>query len=279
MELPTVTVTDKDGKEMSVTYDETTRTFTERTESNTMTEEQKEVALEAAKTQCLWMIEEVNDRGTIAKYFDPSYEPYNNIVKTTERWMQNHGGYEFVDAEVTNFAMYDDSIFSVRVSLTLKVTRTDGSVKDWPYASSLFFHKTESGKWMVFEQTNVDISEPVGKVRLTYMQGDTQLTTGFVDTDAKEVVTPKISVPEGQVFTGWVTVSENEEGATVYNLEFQPDETGIVKVPDGTTLKPMTLYALIQDADEVQEVTQAPAETTAETAAETTAPAETTEGA
>ena len=279
MELPTVTVTDKDGKEMSVTYDETTRTFTERTESNTMTEEQKEVALEAAKTQCLWMIKEVTDRGTIAKYFDPSYEPYNNIVKTTELWMQSHGGYEFSDAEVTDFAMYDDAIFSVRVSLTLKVTRTDGSVKDYPYASSLFFHKTDSGKWLVFEQTNVDVSEPVGKVRLTYMQGDTQLTTGFVDTDAKEVVTPKISVPEGQVFTGWVTVSENEEGATVYNLEFQPDETGIVKVPDGTTLKPMTLYALIQDADEVQEVTQAPAETTAETAAETTAPAETTEGA
>lgn len=280
MELPTVTVFDKDGKQMEVTYDEATHTFTERTESNTMSEEQKEVALEAAKTHCLWMIEEVKDRGTVAKYFDPSYKPYNDIIKTTELWMQNHGGYEFVNTEVSDFAMYDDSIFSIRVSMTLNVTRLDGTVKPYDYARSLFFHKSEGGKWLCFEATNVDVSVPVGKVRLTFMQGDTQLTTDFYDTDSKEIITPKLSAPEGQVFTGWVTVSENEEGSTVYNLEFQPDETGIVAIPEGTSLKPMTLYALFQDASEAQEITEAPAETApAETAPAETAPAETTQGA
>ena len=288
MELPTVTVCDKDGNQMEVTYDEATRTFTERTESNTMSEDQKTVALDAAKAFCQWMIKEVTDRGTIAKYFDPSYEPYNNIVKTTELWMQSHNGYEFANEEVSDFAAYGEDMFSVRVKLDLNVTRTDSTVKTYSYAQSLFFHKSDSGKWLVFNQTNVDVSEPVGKVRLTFMQGENQLTTDFYETDAKEIITPKLPIPDGQVFSGWVTVSENEEGATVYNLEFQPDDTGVVALPEGTTLKPMTLYAFFQDASEVAAETvpaetaaaeTAPAETVPETTAAETAPAETTLGA
>jgi hypothetical protein len=83
------------------------------------------------------------------------------------------------------------------------------------------------------------------------MQGDVQLTTEFYETDAKQVITPSLPVPEGQVFSGWVTVSENENGDTVYNVEFQPAEDGTVNLPDGNTLRPMTLYALFQDASEV----------------------------
>lgn len=285
MEKPEVAVTNEDGAAVEVTYDDVTRTFTARTESNTMSEEEKEVALGAAKINCLWMIEEEKDRGQIAKYFDPSYKPYNDIVKTTELWMQNHNGYEFANESVTDYARYSDDIFSVRVSMDLIVTRTNGTTKTWNYAASLFFHKSESGKWLVFERTNIDVSQPVGKVRLTFMNGNTELTTGFFYTDAKEVITPVIAVPEGQVFTGWVTISTAEDGSTVYNLEFQPDPTtGNVAIPEGTVLKPMTLYAYFEDAATASAAAEpAPAETSpAETTpAETTAAAaaETTEGA
>lgn len=73
-----------------------------------------------------------------------------------------------------------------------------------------------------------------------------------------------------------MTVSQNESGDTVYNLEFQPDPTtGKVAIPEGKTLKPMTLYALYQNENEVQQVVETPAETApAETAAQNT-----TEGA
>ena len=118
------------------------------------------------------------------------------------------------------------------------------------------------------------------------MQGeDVQLTTDFYETDAKEIITPKLPVPEGQVFSGWVTVSKNESGDTVYNVEFQPSEDGTVKLPEGNTLRPMVLYALFQDASEAAALETIPAETVpAETAPTTTAPAETsapetTEGA
>ena len=251
METPTVTITTKDGKDVEVTYDETTRTFTARTESNTMSDDQSKVALEAAKIYSLWMIDEEHDRGAVAKYFDPATDAYGRIVKSTELWMQNHAGYRFENDSVTDYARYSDSVFSVRVKTDLIVTRMDGTEKVYAFNQSMFFHKNEAGKWLCFESTNVDVSEPVGKVRLTFMQGDVQLTTEFYETDAKQVITPSLPVPEGQVFSGWVTVTENENGDTVYNVEFQPAEDGTVNLPDGNTLRPMTLYALFQDASEV----------------------------
>lgn len=246
---PTVTVFDEKGNQMEVTYDESTRTFTERTESNTITQEQEDVVINAAKTNCLWMIKEVTDRGTVAKYFDTSSDAYTDIVKTTELWMQSHGGYEFADVSVTNFSLYNEELFSARISLTLKVTRTDGTVKDYPFAKSMFFRKNDSGKWLCFVSTNVDISQPVGKVRLTFMNDSIKLTSDFYETDSDEIITPIITpVPEGKVFTGWITIDEDADGNTVYTLVFQPDETGRVSIPEGTTLEPMTLYAFFEDA-------------------------------
>ena len=274
MEVPTVVITDKDGKNVDVTYDEATRTFTAKTESNTISDEVNETALEAAKAYSQWMIDELHDRAVIAKYFDASSGAYSRIVKSTELWMQNHAGYQFANESVSNYARYSDDICSVQVKLDLIVTRTDGSTRTWEFNQSMFFRKNEAGKWLCFESTNVDVSEPVGKVRLTFMQGDVQLTTDFYETDAKEIITPKLPVPEGQVFSGWVTISKNENGETVYNVEFQPGEDGTVKLPEGNTLKPMTLYALFQDASEV-----AAESVPAETAPVETAAPETTEGA
>ena len=269
MEVPTITITDKDGKDVEVSYDETTRTFTAKTESNTMSDDQAKVALEAAKIYSLWMIDEEHDRGAIAKYFDPASDAYGRIVKSTELWMQNHAGYRFENDAVTDYARYSENVFSVRVKTDLIVTRMDGSEKIYAFNQSMFFRKNDAGKWLCFESTNVDVSEPVGKVRLTFMQGDIQLTTEFYETDAKQVIAPSLPVPDGQVFSGWVTITVNENGDTVYNVEFQPAEDGTVNLPEGNTLRPMTLYALFQDASEV----------TAEAAPAETAAPETTEGA
>lgn len=274
MAQPVVTVFDKSGKQMEVTYDEATRTFTERLESNTMSDGEKNVALDAAKVYCQWMIKEVTDRGTIAKYYDPSSETYKNIINTTELWMQNHNGYTFSNESVTNYARYGDDIFSVSVSLSVDVTRTDGTVRNYPYAQSLFFRKSDTGKWLCFAATNKDVSQPVGRVRLTFMNGTNEVHSQFYGTDSKEIVTPVVPTPEGKVFTGWVTIEQDENGTTVYNLQFQPDAEGKVAIPEGTILKPMTLYALFQNPGEQ---TQAPA--SAETTADAATEAPETEGA
>jgi len=52
---------------------------------------------------------------------------------------------------------------------------------------------------------------------------------------------------EGKVFSGWATLTQ-EGGQSVYQLVFQPDETGHVAIPEGTILEPLTLYAVFEDA-------------------------------
>ena len=256
MELPTVKILDKDGNEAEVTYDETTRTFTQRTESNTMSDDQRTVALEAAKVNCLWMIEEIKDRGDVAKYYDNSSKPYSDITKLGELWMQGHAGYEFANEEVSKFASYGEDLFSVFVSLDLNVTRKDGSIREYTFDKTLFF-KDIKGTWKVIDWTNVDVSQPVGKVRLTFMHDDTLLTSDFYTTDSKEVITPILPAPAGKVLSGWATLTE-EDGNSVYTLVFAPDETGRVAIAEGTTLTPMTLYAVFEDAGAAE---AAPAET------------------
>ena len=276
MEVPTVVITDKDGKNVDVSYDEAARTFTAQTENNTISDEVNEIALEAAKAYSQWMIDELHDRAVIAKYFDASSDAYSRIVKSTELWMQNHAGYRFENDSVTDYARYSADICSVKVKTDLIVTRLDGTEKVWEFNQSMFFRKNEAGKWLCFESTNVDVSQPVGKVRLTFMQGDTQLTTDFYNTDASEIITPVVPTPDGQEFVGWISIQTQEDGSTVYNLEFQPDETGKVSIPSGTSLRPMTLYTHFETAgaSTAPAAEAAPAETAGATAGET-APAET----
>lgn len=262
---PTVTVYDEKGSQMEVTYDADTRTFTERTESNTMNTDQENAIRNAAHTFCQWMIKEVTNRATVAKYFDPSGDTYSDIIRTTELWMQNHNGYEFADEKISDFNLYNDNIFSARITLTLKVTRTDGTVKDFPYASSMFFQKNDSGNWLCTKATNKDVTIPVGKVRLTFLVDDKEVYSNFFETDAKEIVTPAISpIPEGKVFSGWARKEVDEKGVTTWVLVFQPDESGHVSIPEGNNLEPMTLYALFEDAGSVSSVPQETAPQTTE---------------
>lgn len=244
MAVPTVTIFDKSGKSMEVSYDAETHTFTEQTEANTISDSEREAALNAAKTNCLFMIEKAS-KADIAKYFDTSSDVYSVIVNLGNLWVQDNNGYRFTKEEVSDYARYSDDLFSAHVVLNLNVTRKDGTTKDFGYDQTLFFRKQDTGKWLVYDATNADVNAPVGKVRLTFMNGDTVLSSEFVKTDATELDTPLVSAPEGKVFIGWYRIDKYDKGTT-YTMVFDPDENGHVTIPNGTTLEPMTLYALFE---------------------------------
>ena len=244
MAVPTVTIFDKSGKSMEVSYDAETHTFTEQTEANTISDSEREAALNAAKTNCLFMIEKAS-KADIAKYFDTSSDVYSVIVNLGNLWVQDNNGYRFTKEEVSDYARYSDDLFSAHVVLNLNVTRKDGTTKDFGYDQTLFFRKQDTGKWLVYDATNADVNAPVGKVRLTFMKGDTVLSSEFVKTDATELDTPLVSAPEGKVFIGWYRIDKYDNGTT-YTMAFDPDENGHVTIPNGTTLEPMTLYALFE---------------------------------
>lgn len=244
MAVPTVTIFDKSGKSMEVSYDAETHTFTEQTEANTISDSEREAALNAAKTNCLFMIEKAS-KADIAKYFDTSSDVYSVIVNLGNLWVQDNNGYRFTKEEVSDYARYSDDLFSAHVVLNLNVTRKDGTTKDFGYDQTLFFRKQDTGKWLVYDATNADVNAPVGKVRLTFMNGDTVLSSEFVKTDATELDTPLVSAPEGKVFIGWYRIDKYDNGTT-YTMAFDPDENGHVTIPNDTTLEPMTLYALFE---------------------------------
>ena len=99
--------------------------------------------------------------------------------------------------------------------------------------------------------TNKDVTKPVGKVRITFISDLTDgitLSSQFYETDAATLMTPVITAPEGKVFSGWVKET-TVNGRTELTVVFTPDENGQVTVPAGTTLEPMTLYALFENAE------------------------------
>lgn len=249
MAVPNVTITDKEGNLQEVTYDEDTQTFTERTDTNTITDEEKELVRMAAETHALFMIEKAS-LGDVARYFDNSGSAYKQISSLGELWMQDSSGHEFADQKISHYERYSDTLFSAQMDMTLNVTRMDGSVKNYPYSYTFFFHKSDSGKWKVYDMSTEDVSAPQGQVKLTFMDGDTVIHSAFFDTSASEIVTPLLPVPEGKVFTGWVREDVTENGTTQLTLVFQPDAEGKAAIPTGMNLEPMTLHALFEDADQ-----------------------------
>lgn len=245
MAQPQITISDENGEATSVVYNEETGIYEEQSSANIMGPEEKERAQLTAEAYGLFMI--AKDNGTkLAKYFDITSQIYKTITRM-ELWMQSNQGYEFANETVSEYCSYGEDLFSARVSLSLNVTRGNGTVKEYTVDQTFFFEK-QNGTWKCYDMTNVNVQEPISSVRLTFINDGSVLSSNFYDSDITELSTPVLSAPEGQVFTGWVREDVDENGAKTLTLVFTPDENGVVTIPAGTTLEPMTLYALFEPA-------------------------------
>lgn len=249
---PTVTVKDQSGAEMPVSYDEETGMFVEQTEGNTITKEEEERVLGALKAYAEFMINASGARAALAKYYDTNSDAYKDILKIgSELWMNKDNGHRFMNESVTDYCKYSDDLFSARGHVTINVTLKDGNTKDFEVDQAVFFRKKD-GVWKCYGMTNEDVTKPVGKVRLIFQDGNgTTLVDDFFETNPTTLTTPVLSAPEGKVFSGWVkeTVVGNRKELTVV---FTPDENGRVQIPSGTSLEPMVLTPLFEDAAAVE---------------------------
>lgn len=246
MATPTVTIKNADGSEAAVTYDAENRTFATETVSTVMSDEEKEVALNAIKAYAKYQIKEAST-ATVSKYFDSNGDAYKSIMETVLAWTKGNNGYSFANDTVTGYARYSDTLFSVYATTEMTINLTDGGTQVKTINATLLFQK-QNGNWKVIRMTNADISEPVGEVRLTFMNEDQVLDSRFVENDIRDLSTPLVSVPEGKVFVGWIAEIPNAEGELEWSLVFTPDESGNVPIPSGTVLEPMTLYAYFEAA-------------------------------
>ena len=242
---PSVSILDKAGSELAVSYDEASHTFTAREEMPTISDAERTVALDAVKMYALYMIERAG-ADEVARYFERGTETYTAIIRTDRSAVQDARKREFVDENMTGYCRYSDGSFSVRVSVTLNLYRASGSVKENRIAQSLFFRK-QDGKWKCRQMTAVDVSEETEQVRLVFRNGETVLSDDFYPADLTRLTCPTVTAPEGTVFSGWTVESRDADGQAVLRLMFQPDPEGNVTLP-GSDLEPMVLQPLFEDA-------------------------------
>lgn len=243
MVAPEVVVTDQSGNPVEMTYDEATQTYTEVIVPPVLGDE-KATIVAAIQTYGKYMIEAVKS-GQVAQYFDPKEPAYKFITRSDVSWTQNYLGYDFTEAQITDLYRYSDDFFSVHVNMTMNVTRSDHTIRDFPVVGTFFFRYNGS-KWMVTEMTNVSVQEQKTEVRLTYLLDNETISTGMVAADSNTLTPPAVTVPEGKVFSGWFRETVDESGNTTMSLVFQPDENGNVTLPSDYVLEPMVLHALFE---------------------------------
>lgn len=243
---PTITVLDENGNEMDVLYDDAAGMYVEQTQTISISEEERQIALDALKVYAKYQIKEASSK-EVAKYFDSNGQAYKSIMQTVLTWTKRNNGISFDNDSVTNYCRFSDTMFSAYVTTELTIKLTDGGTQTKPINSTLLFSK-QGGSWKVTKMTNMNVAEIVGKVRLTFMNGDVVLSKDFYDVEAETLATPLISVPDGKVFSGWYKEVVKENGTREQFLVFVPDANGDVTIPSGTTLEPMVLYPLFEDA-------------------------------
>lgn len=245
---PLVTIKDENGNDIPVIIDTTSGVFKSQLTAPAMTDEERTIALNAALADAKYALRDISE-WDLKQYFDSGSDIYYNIIHT-HPFLQDYLGYSF-DESVTNvydFYRYSDDLFSARVTLLLKVTRTNGTIKEISMDKTYFLTKGSNGKYLVTQYTNVHVQEQEEQVRLTFMNGSEQVDTMMISSDAATVTLPAVTAPEGQVLQGWAVRGQDESGKTTMTIVLVPDANGIALT--GQTLEPMTLYAVFAEEAE-----------------------------
>ena len=243
---PDITVKDSAGNPVEMALNEQGILSPVLPDPVPMTEEEKEFALEAAKANAKYAIRAISST-KLKQYFDPESETYHNIRKTPV-FIYKYLSYSFVQKsfEVSQFCRYSDGSFSANVSLELRVKRDERYTKTYQSSITYFFTMQENGKYLVTQTSNMDVSTQIEQVRLDFMDGSQIVESRMVDIESESIQLPAVTAPEGKTFQGWANQSVGEDGNITMTILFAPTENGVVFLSEGTTLEPMTLYAVFE---------------------------------
>ena len=211
-----------------------------------ISETEKEIAISAAKANAMFAIRAIG-QSELKKHFDPNAQIYEDICQTPV-FMQKYTDHRFDDSAtvVSDYYRYSDTLFSARVSLELKVTRTNGTVKTYEASTTYFFTKQADGSYKATNITNIPIQEKQAQVRITFISDGETLSSQFVDVAAKSLTLPEVTAPDGQRLRGWAKNDVDEDGRNVMVIVFTPSENGTVTLSGEGELEPMTLYPVFE---------------------------------
>jgi hypothetical protein len=246
---PELLITDETGERVETTFDEATLTFSQILPSNgTITAEDSEyqAVLGAAKAWTEYMIK--GGTAGLKKYYDTSTQAYKNIV-SGEIFRQSYSSYSFGQEDITEYYRYSDTLFSAKIHLiTTVVRKADGYNKEFEVDVTYIFKKT-NGKWMVYDQVNVEIQEQITQVRLSFEDGKGNLISNMmVSSDAKTLTPPAIDATGNQVLAGWYQKTTDILGNVTLTPVFDLDENGNVYISED--LEPMVLIPRFESNQE-----------------------------
>ncbi len=248
---PTVTIQDENGEMIPVHIDAETGLYYETFSFTQLPEDIKDRAIAAAKLYARYtqISDQVMSKTALLEYFSESCNAYQTLPPSKyDLFLQGNKGYSFSEAVISEFYQYSDSLCSLRISLTITVTRKDGSTKDYPMDTTYVFQQLD-GKWMIVNTTNKSLQESTTQVKLTYMVGDKEIHSEFVDNDTVTLKLPASpEAPEGKEFLGWFYKEINEKGQTVMHLAFEPNANNEATLKEGTVLQALVLYAQFGEA-------------------------------
>lgn len=238
---PEVTVKIENGTFAAMDYDKDAKLYSTPITFAAITDAESNTLINTAQVYCKYMIGKAN-KTTLQQYFDSTSQAYKTMT-SIDKWMQSFTGYHFGEATITEYYRYSDTLYSARVEMTLFVTRKNGSDKEYPLHST-FIMENQGGVWKAINMLNLSIQQTKATVRLTYFNDDTMLLDEMVDANIHTLTTPAVEVPEGKQL-GWYIKTVDKNGKTIMKQVFQPDENGLVTLPEDYTLEPMVLYARI----------------------------------
>lgn len=241
---PQIVVKNTDGTVVETTADEFGMLSTPVSDM-TISQTEKDAAIGAAKAHALFSIEAAG-RSELRKYFDVNSQVYDDICNTVI-FMQDYNGYRFDDSAtaVSEYYRYSDMLYSARVTLALKVTRTNGTVKTYDANTTYFFTKGADGTYKATGMTNVPIQERLEQVRITFINGNDTLSSEFVSTDAQTITLPQVTPAEGEVLIGWATQQTDAAGRVITTVQLTPGEDGNAHL-SGQVIDAMTLYPVFE---------------------------------
>lgn len=246
----TVHVVDASGNDVPLVFHPETNTYSPDLPAPAeMTDEERQLALDAAKADALYAIRAIST-GELRKHFDSNSQVYKDICDTAT-FIQSYSKYEFDQdvTDVTDFYRYNEELYSARVVLRMNITRKDGSIKSMDINTTYFLTRNNAGIYLVTNRTNESAQERTEQVRLTFLSGGEQVDTRFVDTDTASLMLPDVTAPEGKVLKGWAKQEVGENGKVTMTILFTPDAHGIAYVPEGALAEPLTLYAVFENKE------------------------------
>ncbi len=113
-----------------------------------VTDDVRERALAAGEALAAYMQKDAGFYG-IGQYVDPSSDLYTDLRTSDVRWANEHNGYGIADPSVTEFVMWSDSVYSVRVRFTHVLYRWGGNFEN--EFDTTFYYKVTDGRWLIYD--------------------------------------------------------------------------------------------------------------------------------